>query len=358
MDQFTIDNQGITELNQLLFLTILQTGLINQTLDLMTGVEPGSRLGGIGEMESVGRPANGCKPNWRASKIDTQEKMWELGAYEVAETICYQDLEDTIVRWSMRLGTDRADFTGGDYMNLIVEPKLREALDKMIWRMLWFGNKAALNVSDDGDITDDVDTDLFTVCDGLFKRIFDITIANPAQRVTIAANAATTYEAQQSGILVAGVAKQIFDDLYYKIAPKKLRQKSDRVLLMTQSLADALTIDIKRNTGSELQWKSILEGLGNESSLMTTTIYNGQTILALPIWDDMIKSYQDTGSSLILPHRAVFASKSDLKAGVHSNDMIAQLKIWFSDDDQDNKMLVRDKLGTLTWEDNLIVAAY
>ncbi|MCL1933948.1 MAG: hypothetical protein FWF53_09095, partial [Candidatus Azobacteroides sp.] len=192
MDQFTISNQGITDLRELLFLSILQFGSINETMDVMTGIVPGSRLGGIGEMEPIGLPANGCNPHWNASKIATIEKLWELGAYEVAEKICYLDLEDTLVQFAMRTGSNRADLTGTDYMDVIVEPLLSKAMEKMIWRLFWFGDKAADNISNGGLITEGVNPDLFKICDGLFKRLFDITIANPLQRVTIAANAASS----------------------------------------------------------------------------------------------------------------------------------------------------------------------
>ena len=352
VDQFTINNQGIMDLRELLFLTVLQMGSINETLDLMTGIVPGSRLGGIGEMEPVGLPANGCNPQWNASKIATLEKIWELGAYEVAEKICYQDLEETLVQFSMRRGTNRADLTGTDYMDIIVEPTLRQALEKMVWRLLWFGNKSASNVDDGGQITDGINSNLFVTCDGLFKRLFDITALDSSLNVPIAANTAASYAAQIAGIRADGVATSIFDTLIYD-APMRLRQKSDKLILTTQTLADALAGDIKRNNkGSELQWQSLFDGF------VYATQYNGHTILSLPIWDEMIRSFEDNGTSWNKPHRAVFAGKSNLKAGVHSNNMIADLKIWFSDDDQDNKMLVRDKLGTLVWEDDLIMFGY
>jgi len=357
MDQFTISNQGIMDLKELLFLTILQLGSINETVDVMTGVVSGSRLGGVGEMEPVGRPSNGCDPQWRASKIKTVEKKWELSEYEIAETLCYTDIQKTIARFSLNRGTNIADLTGTDYMSIIVEPALKNAMERMVWRMFWMGDKDAENVDDSGIITDGVDIDLFKVCDGLFKRLFDITTSNSSQRVAIAANSATTYAAQRSGLLVDGVASKIFDDLIYG-APVRLRQKSNKTLMITQSLADALTIDIKKNKGSNLQWQAVLDGLGNESSLMTTTVYNGQKLLALPIWDEMIQSFEDNGTSYNKPHRAVFADKLDLKAGVHSSDMLAELQVFFVQKDQKNYMLAKDEFGTLTWEDDLIMFAF
>jgi hypothetical protein len=132
----------------------------------------------------------------------------------------------------------------------------------------------------------------------------------------------------------------------------KLRQKSDKILLVTQTLADALAIDIKTNNkGSNLQWESLFDGF------VSATQYNGQTILALPIWDEMIQSFENTGTKWNKPHRAVFASKETLKGGVESNNMLADLQIFFSQKDQKNYLLAKDKAGTLTWEDELIMFA-
>ncbi|MDR2087113.1 MAG: hypothetical protein LBP72_08050 [Dysgonamonadaceae bacterium] len=357
-DQFAVSNQGITDLRELLFLSVLQFGSINETMDVLTGVVPGSRLGGVGELEPVGRPSNGCAPDWKSSKIGTLEKTWNLGAYEIAESICYADLEQTMVQFAMRTGTDRADLTGTDYIDAIVEPRLRLAMEKMIWRLFWFGDTAAANVNivdgvnTGGNITSGVDPTLFTVTDGLFKRLLAITAANAEQRVVISANAQATKAAQLDALKATGVATSIFDRLVYD-APMKLRQKSDKILLVTQTLADALAIDVKANNkGSDLQWESLFDGF------ITATKYNGQTILALPIWDEMIRAFEDTGTKWNKPHRAVLASKNTLKGGVNSSNMIADLQIFFSQKDQTNYLLAKDKVGTLTWEDELVMFAY
>ena len=352
MNQFAVSNQGIMDLRELLFLEVLQSGSINEIIDVVTGVIPGSRVGGVGEMSPVGLPSTGCNVQWKASKIATAEKIWELGGYEVAEKLCYADLESTMVQFAMRRGTDRADLTGTDYMDVIVEPLLRQALEKMIWRLTWFGDKMAADITGGGQITDGVNTDLFKVCDGLFKRILDLTASKPRQLVPIAANVAATYDSQIAGIRASGVMLDLMDSIIYDANPKLL-QKSDRVLLMTQSMADALAMDVKRNNkGSELQWQSLFSGF------VSATEYNGQKIISLPIWDEMIRSFEDNGTSWNKPHRAVYAPKSSLKLGVNSDDMIAYLKVWFSDDDQESKMLVKDKVGTMTWDDDLIMAAY
>jgi hypothetical protein len=350
-DQFTVNNQGITDLKELLFLSILQYGSINETMDILTGVRQGAHLGGVGELEPVGRPSSGCDPQWKTSKIATQEKIWELGAYEIAESICYADLEETMIQFSLRTGTERADLTGTEYIDAIVEPVLAQAMEKMIWRLFWFGDKAAKNITGGGIITDGVDPTLFTTTDGLFKRLSAIVTAKPLQRAVIDANTQTTYAAQKEAIRASGVATGILDKLIYN-APMKLRQKSDKILLVTQTLADALAMDVKANNkGSNLQWESLFDGF------VSATQYNGQTILALPIWDEMIQTFENTGTAWNKPHRAVYASKNTLKGGVESNNMLADLQIFFDQKEQKNYLLAKDKAGTLTWEDELIMYA-
>jgi hypothetical protein len=352
ISQFTVSNQGITDLRELLFLTLLQQGSISETADFMTGVRNGSRLGGIGELEPVGVASSGCSPAWKNSNLATVEKQWELGAYEVAEKICYADLEETLVQFSMKNGTDRADLTGTDYLDIILEPVMRTALEKMLWRMVWFGDKSAANVADGGVITAGVNPALFTVNDGLFKRLLAVTAASAQQRITVAANAQATYDDQLQGIRSSGVATSVFDKLIYN-APVKLRQKSDKIILCTQTMADALAMDIKANNkGSDLQWESLFDGF------VSATKYNGQTVLALPVWDEMIQSFENDGTKWNKPHRALYVSKSQLKAGTESSDMIAELKVWFNEDEQMNKMLCKDKIGTLLWEDSLFMYAY
>lgn len=347
----TPDNGAVMDLRELLFLTVLQSEAFERTVNLFPGAIHGKIIGGVGKMGLVGELMPNCKPTWNATKIPTQEKKWDLGEWTVAEEICYKDFVETLVRYAMRKKTSVADLTGTDFLDIIVEPKLTEAITEMLWRLYWFGNTTASNVADGGSITAGVDPKYFKVCDGFFKRLFAITAANEKQRVVIDANTAASYQAQRDGIRAAGVATGIFDKLIYD-ADIRIRQATDKGVLCTQSYADALAIDVKRTTGSDLQWESLFGGLVSASK------FNGHDILALPKWDEMITAFEDNGTTLNKPHRVLYAPKSNLLAGVASDNLIAELKTWFSDDDQVNRMLARDEIGTIIWEDDLIQFAY
>lgn len=351
--KLTPSNQAISDLRELLFLSVLKFGSIAETLSPQYGARNGKIVGGIGEFDIVGESKKMCKPEFNSTKLGTQEKMWELGSLVISESLCADDFAETVAKFCMNTGTRKADLTDTDLLSHIVEPRLKTAIEKALWRYFWLGDKSAKNVADGGVITDGIPVKYFNPIDGLFKRLFEITANNNAQRVVISANAEASKSAQRAKLFEPGVATKIFDDLIYD-ANVKLRQQTDKAVWCTQSYADALASDIKKsNKGSDLQWESLFDGL------VSATKYNGETIYALPIWDEMIASYEDLGATLNKPHRVLYASKGTLWGGVESeNSFMPDLDIWFSKDDQENKILGREDLGTLIWEDELVQFAY
>jgi len=352
INNFTVSNQGITDLRELLMLSVLKTGSLPEVLNMNYGVRNGKRIGGVGEFGLVGKSAPMCNPQFNNTNLATQEKVWELGNVSILERLCADDFVDTMVKFSMGTGNDKADMTGDDLMSIVIEPRLALALERTLWRVFWFGDKNAANIGAGGIITTGIDVDFFNMTDGLFKRLFAIAPTGSKQHVSIAANAQATYRLQHDSMFTQGAATSVVDELIYN-ADMRLRQSSDKFVLCTQSFADALASDIKKsNKGSDLQWESLFDGL------VYATRYNGETIIALPVWDEMIRAFEDDGTKWNNPHRAVYASKNTLMAGIESSDLLGALKIWFSDDDQDVKIIARDDVGTMIWEDDLIMMAY
>lgn len=352
---FTVNNQGITNLSELLFLTILQSGPLSDTMDMNFGIRQSQIVGGVGSFDPVGTSKSMCNPTYNNTNLAIKEKKWDLGNITIAERLCADDFVNTIAKWSMRTGNSKADLTGTDMMSIVIEPRLREQLEQALWRVLWFGNKDAATITGGGVIRDDVNVNLFNMADGFFKRLFAIAPTGSLQNTAIAANSEATFAAQRAAILVKGVATNIFDNLIYN-ADMRIRQ-GDRIIYCTQALADALARDIKANNiGSEGQWESLFDGLPYAIK------YNGETIQPLPIWDDMIARFESSGTGATLalnkPFRAVFANKNNLMAGIESSEGLTSLNVWFSQDDQDVKILAREDVGTMIWEDDLIQFAY
>lgn len=349
-NQFTVDNGAITELRELLFLTVYDDPDIDLTIKNETGVTNGKKLGYIDSMGDVGEARSGCDPQYSKVNVTGIQKEWELGDWEIAKEICYDELENTIAEDSLNTGTDRAYLQDTPYWDQVLMPLLEKAMKEMFWRIVWFGDKDAKNIADGGILKAGINPKLFNMCDGLWKRLQAIIAANPNQHTEIAANAATTYLDQKNGILVPGTAIKIFDTLLAD-ADSRIFDKPGSAIFCTNSMFKALRTDLVERYGkTTMPFENVATGI-------TLSEYDGRTIIALDIWDRLIKKFEDTGTALNCPHRAIVCSPDNLFVGTNDKDKIASLSVHFNDKDRKNYIYAASKIGTLVGEDELVQVA-
>ncbi len=353
--KITPDNGAVRVLSKLLFLNVLDadTSAIGQVTTVLTGVHKGDKVVGIGEFGALGKKGGGCKPTYDNALLNAVEKEWKIEQWAVNLGLCYEDVKDTLVKYAMRWDKDVADLTASDYLLDVVEPRLQSAIEKAVIRMILLGDTQAAHIAGDGggNITAGKDLSLFTTCDGFFKRVEAIAAEKPETRVTIAANAETTYAEQMNGVRESGVAMKIFDDMIFA-ASGTLIGASDKVIIATRSLADALAKDIRdNNKGSELQWQSIMNGVD-------VATYDGITVVRMPILDDLIREFYNTGTALVNPHRAILTTKNNLLLGTPSDDIFSELDVWFDRTDKMNYISGIGWLDTQILDDNLVISAF
>lgn len=345
---FVVNNDGIKDFRELIKLATLEGGDLMQFVTFMPNTYNGDKLDGIGQFSEVGLAGGTtCAPTFNASAGTSVEKTWVLGEWEVPEKICYKDLDATAARYALKSGTEIADMTGTDVVN-ILEPVMSDALNRMFWRLTWFGNTAAALASGGGTITAGKNVNLFKTCDGFFKRFATLYTATAARKTAIAANAQGTYSQQFSAFTDV---LSVLDGLIFN-APLKLRTATDKFILCTQSVADAFE-KAMTNSGTlytELAWKTAENG-------MQYFKYRGVDIYPIPLWDSYIQEYEDNGTKYNSPHRALYTTKSNLYIAAPGTDLVSTLQTWFSADDQDVKMLARDKFGTMNLDDTLFQMA-
>lgn len=347
--QFTVDNGAIRDLGELLFLTVFNDPEIERVLTISTGVYDGQKLGYIDDMGDVGKNKSGCSPTYDNINITGIEKTWGLGPWQIAKHICYTELENTIAKYSLNTGTEIAYLPDTPYWNDILVPLLQRAMVEMFWRIAWFGDKDAKNIADSGLLTAGVDTSLFTMTDGLWKRLKAITAASEHQLTPITANAEATYAAQKAGIRKEGVAIGIIDDMLSD-ADSRIFDKDDHAIMMTNSLFKALRNDVKKLHNLQLEVEHVTSGI-------QLSRYDGHDVIVLDIWDRMIKKYEDNGASLNCPHRAILTSPQNLFAGTTDKELIADLSVTFNDETRYNNIFAQSNIGTLVGEDALVQVA-
>lgn len=349
-ENLTPDNGAVRDVAQIVMSSVFAPDALGGIVNFFPNVHKGDKVGVIGEFGLIGQAYAGCGGDYDATMLPTNEKEWDINAWQIKEKICFADLQQTFVKYMFQNGTDMGDLTATEYMQDIVAPRLELAIKKLVWRLAWFGDKAAAATSAGGVLKNAGDAKYFNVTDGLWKKAFEAVAAKTMPRVAVDANTKTSFAAQTSAINTSGVATAIFDQLITEASPA-LRGMGGTIYC-TLALKDALVADLKKNNaGSDLQWKSLFDGIQEFN-------YNGVRVLACPAWDEIIKGYEGSATAWNKPYRAIYTTPENLGVGSSSSTELADLRVWFDMKDDYNYLKAVDSLGTNILQDDLAVVAY
>ena len=352
-ENLTPDNGAVRELNQLIFRAVLGAEKLGSLFNVLPNQKHGDKVALIGDYGLLGKASEGCEPTYDHNTAATAEGEWNIKEWQISEEICYKDLEGTMAQVALKTKTDIGDLTGTEYLDYVVLPLLEVGAGKMLFRLAWFGDKNAASINDGGVLKADARIGAFNVTDGFWKRIYEMVATNAERHTAVAANAKTTFAEQKSAIRTSGAAIEVLDNLISD-APMTLRQANGQVIFISQALKDALSADIKKNNaGSDLQWEALFDGI-------TKANYDGIELVALPMWDEIIKGYEtaNAGKAWNKPFRAVYTTRENLLVGIPGVNEIADLQVTFDPVKRKTYIYATDKLGTLIADDNLIQVAY
>lgn len=348
-ENIEINKKDVLDLKEVIPLSIDQDEDF-QRFTTLRKVQNGDPVAFFGDLDDVGVKGAGCNPTYGEVGFANSQKRWELGDWQIPVKICYESLNGTIAEYTLKTGTDVADLTSTEFMAYIIRPAFERAMKRMIWRFGWFGDTEAKVHTSGGTLTAGVKPELFTICDGLFKRIFKQCAANSKQLTAIEANGKASYAEQKKAILKEGVATSILDTMLMD-ADSRITSDSNAVILLTKVLADALTLDIKKTYKTIMPWETVFEGLD-------VAKYDGITVARVGIWDRMINAYENTGTKLNKPYRAVLANINQLQVGTNADGLISDLDVFFDQKERMNYIYSTGKIGTQILEDDMFHAAY
>lgn len=348
-ESLTPKNGAVQDLAELIFLELQEDDKLGQLVTFMTRQENGKKLGFVGKAGLLGKKAKGCDPEYAKNLVQASEKTWTLEEWEIAEEICYKELENTIAEHFAANGSDMADLTSSDYMEKVVRPLLEQAIRDLIVRLVFFGDTEA-----EGNLKAGVDAEYFNLFDGIWKQLFVAVTAGKTTRVSVEANTKTTVAAQYEAMRQPGAATGVLNSLIIN-TPMKLRTMADRVFIVTQAFADMLNLDIQENNkGSELQWESIFAGIQKST-------YQGITLIAVPQFDEIIQDYLKNSTNADAydkPFRVIYGAKGNFRAGTKSAETLADLQITFDKTDRKNYIYAADTLGALVLAEEYAAVAY
>ena len=178
-------------------------------------------------------------------------------------------------------------------------------IKKFFIRILWFGDVDAANVADGGLITNGVDIEYFDLLDGYFKQLQVAVTSKGELLVTIAQNDKASKNAQME--LSGEDAYSILEKMYFA-APIAMRSSGKMRFLVTQSVADGYT--------KYLQGKNLESTYKNTVDGLSALKFQGVDVIPMPIWDEMIQSYQDKGATFYAVSASVCHICRSLLGGV------------------------------------------
>ena len=337
--KFSFTAEQIRDINELLYDEVMQAPEISLIHTIHPNIVFDKEIGFIGEGGLVGVAGQGCDPTAQDWKIGTRTVKWTPKSWEILIEDCWKDLESTCAVYALKQGVDVSDFSTTDYYAIVVQV-LSVAIKKFIVRLAWFSDTDAKNVSANGVITK-----YFSIIDGFWKQIIAQTTVNAAQRVAIAENTGATYAQQElSPTSVANYLKA----LKYK-ASMVLRSMTDAIVPCTQSVYDAWE---QYNQGKEIEslYTKLIDGTE------TLKAY-GMTLMPQPIWDEMIAKYENTGTKLNNPHRAVLTTKDNLNIGVDKESSFEDMRIWYNPDSRKVKTEMMGKADAKLYNPELLQVA-
>ena len=349
LENITFNNEDVRDLKELIPMTIEQDEDFQRFTKLMK-VHNGDPLALIGEINDIGVKGAGCNPTYKEIGIKNSQKRWELGDWSTPIKVCYEDFKGTVGEYYLKGGTDIQDLTSTEIMNEILRPRLERMLKRLIWRYGWFGDKDAKDIAGGGVLTTGTDVELFNVTDGLWKKIFAICVTKEAQLTTIEANKKTSYTDQKAAILKEGVATGIIDAMRMN-ADARITGDSEAVIMLSRGLADALAYDVKRTYKQIMPWNTIFDGLDIAE-------YDGVKVARVNVWDSVINAYENTGTKLNKPYRAVYANINQLRVATDADGLLSNLDIFFDKKERSNFIYAAGRIGTNIVEDDMVHAAY
>ena len=341
---FTADE--VRDLNSLFVKAVLDAPALNQFHTFETGIVNDKQIGIVpGTLGLLLKAAQGCSPTADTVSITATQKKWAPKRQEMLLKQCYTDLASSFLILSRKLGSNVGDLTATDYFTFLTD-MVRRDLSKEILRVAWMSNTAAANVDDSpaGVIKTGVNTDYFTVIDGLFKQLATIYTATAARKTAISANAEATYALQKSQFTTTAAfnaLNSVVDD-----APTLLKLQPDRFLLCTQSVMDKA----KRY----MQGVNIAFDITNTIEGLQLAKWDGWDLIAVPLWDEWIMAYEDNGTKYNNPHRIVAATKSNLKIGMEGTSLFDTVNIWYDKTTKYNYIDVIDSFDAKILMDELI----
>ena len=347
---FTFNDKQVQSVKELVWELLAQVEGALSFVTTFGDIKVNTEVGFKGEGGLVGKASTGCSPSAQNYQVSTRKVTWQPKDWEILLELCYTDITNTIAAFDLKNGLQKPDISDSDYIAIVVDA-LHRSIEKFLWRFIWFNDTSAATVANGGVITNGTDVGYFNLINGFWKQIFTQVTSAPAQKLTIAANAKASKALQDSDLTPSDV-KSLLQEMTFK-APIVLRQQTDKAIYVTQSIYDAYQKSL-----SDVQVAALESREENFINGMPALKVNGWDVIAMPMWDEIIRAYEDNGTTYNKPHRALATTKKILGVGFDKVGDFDKLDIWYNRDTRKVKIEGMGNGDAKLLDPTLFIVAY
>jgi len=316
----TFNGDEVKDINEILFAKTLQTPAFDVMHEIDEGIKAKKQILLMSQLNGMlGAQSGGCDPSDATNTITPSEKFWDLATISDRLAFCYTTMLPSFLNYSRKAGVEKPDVT--DFVNFIVDQVLSNALFETVFRNVWFGDTDAATVtaSPAGVLTTGTNPVYFNKMNGLWKQAFAIVAASSIRKTGDISSGVgiTTRNAQATFALQKFTATDTTNRVAMNTlqnmltdADMVLRQQDGLIFHVTQSLFDQYVKELKA-TEIAYTTERLENGLFAAKS-------DGYDVIAVPLWDKIIKTYYSDGTRYDLPHRAKLGLKSNFRVGTES----------------------------------------
>ena len=326
------------DINELVYERVLTAPNLDYIHAVHTGIVYDKEIGFVVGGGLVGKAKQGCDPVAHDFSINTRKVTWKPKDWEIIIDECAKNLDNTAALYCKKNGVNVDNLEDTDYQAIVVMV-LTDAIKNMIYRIIWFSDTDAANVGDgDGIITAGVDVDYFNLIDGFFKQL-QIATTHGTPLVEIAANSRGTKKEQK---ITPQEAHDLLEEMYDK-APLEMRaadfdgEEVTMTFKVTQTIADAYRKYLSSVEHHQVTYNNLVEGVKSLE-------YNGVPVIPMPIWDKMIKAYNDLGATYYKPHRAVLCETGNLAVGIVDEGNFSDMDAFYDKMSRKNRLEAKGKI--------------
>ena len=327
-----------------------------------TGIKAKKQIAFLGRLSGlVGQShTNGtCAPVENDATITNTEKFWNPAHIDDRFSECWDDLLETFFIYGLKNGVAKGDLTSTDFATFFIE-RYQDSIAEMFHRLVWFGDTAADDTAGGGNfVTAGFVAKRWDSFDGIWKQLYAIVAAAPARKTSglSAKNAELTFvdQAFNSTDTDDRVVTSVLQNLVFN-ADYRLRDKADKIIVVTQSVADQYVRELESAIGAGIPvaFEYLQDGI-------TVLKRMGITIYAFSFWDRMIEGYMrtiNTELNYYLPHRAILTTKANLAFGTEEEGTLSEVNIFYDQKDKKTYFDFGANLDAKVLQDYMVQAAY